>query len=211
VRIAPGAIGLGVALLLTPGAAKAQVVVHLTGFGAAATNAEVEDTRQSRGLGFGVGAEVERAPFRMEAHYLHAALKADFSIQPDYNVDELDLTATWLWRPYLAPQLGVARRFISPEFAAQDVGLLRVGALSEVRLARIAGLWVRGAFLPLTRFSGGGSGGLGLEIGLGLEVGDPASRLSGFASFDYQRINREAAAEAPLQYSAGQAGVKLRL
>ena len=146
----------------------------------------------------------------MEARYVHAALKADFSIQPDYNVDEVDLVATWLWRPYLAPQVGVARRFVSPELVAQDVGVLRVGVLSEVRLARIAGVWVRGAYLPVTRFSGGGSASLGLEIGLGVEVGDPAAKLQGFASFDYQRIDRNAAAEAPLQYSVGQAGVRIR-
>jgi hypothetical protein len=52
---------------------------------------------------------------------------------------------------------------------------------------------------------------LGLEIGLGVEVGDPAARLQGFGSFEYQRIDREAAAEAPLQFSVGLLGVKLRL
>jgi hypothetical protein len=200
----------GLVLLLTQGVAAAQEI-RLAGFGVAATNDEVEDTRQARGLGFGVGARVELSQFRVEARYLHAALQADFSIQPDYDVDDIDLLATWLWRPYLAPQIGVARRFISPELAAQDVGVIRIGALSEVRLARIAGMWVRGAYLPLTRFSGGGSASVGLEVGLGVEVGDPAGKLQGFASFDYQRIDRNAAAEAPLQYSVGQAGVKLRL
>lgn len=195
--------------LLTPGPAAAQTV-HLAGFGAAATNTEVEDTRQARGLGFGVGARAEHAPFRAEVRYLHAALSADFSIQPDYNVDEIDLVVTWFWRPYLAAQIGAARRFVSPDLVAQDVGLIRVGVLSETRLARIAGLWVRGAYLPLSRFSGGGSAGLGLEIGLGVEVGDPAARLQGFAAFEYQRIDREAAAEAPLQFSVGQLGVRFR-
>jgi hypothetical protein len=197
-------------VILTQGVAAAQEI-RVAGFGVAATNDEVEDTRQARGLGFGVGARVELSQFRVEARYLHAALQADFSIQPDYDVDDIDLLATWLWRPYLAPQIGVARRFISPDLAAQDVGVIRIGALSEVRLARIAGMWVRGAYLPLTRFSGGGSASLGLEVGLGVEVGDPAAKLQGFASFDYQRIDRNAAAEAPLQYSVGQAGVKLRL
>jgi hypothetical protein len=201
--------GLLVALL-TPCPATAQAV-HLAVFGAAATNTEVEDTRQARGLGFGVGAHAEHSRFRAVARYLHAALNADFSIQPDYNLDEVDLLVTWFWRPYLAAQIGVARRFISPDLVAQDVGLVRIGVLSESRLARIAGLWVRGAYLPVSRFSGGGSAGLGLEIGFGVEVGDPAARLQGYASFDYQRIDREAAAEVPLQFSVGQLGVKFRL
>jgi hypothetical protein len=210
VRPLLGAMGWVLVVALAPGVAAAQVV-RVAGFGVAATNDEVEDTRQARGLGLGVGARVTLSRFRVEARYLHAALQADFSIQPDYDVDEVDLVATWLWRSYLSPQVGVARRFVSPDFAAQDVGVARIGALSEVRLARIAGLWVRGAYLPLTRFSGGGSASLGLEIGLGVEVGDPAAKLQGFASFDYQRIDRNAAAEAPLQYSVGQAGVRLRL
>jgi hypothetical protein len=203
-------MGWLLAALLTPSPASAQAV-HLAAFGAAATNTEVEDTRQARGLGFGLGARAELSRFRAEARYLHAALRADFSIQPDYNVDEIDLAVTWFWRSYLAAQIGAARRFISPDLVAQDVGLIRIGVLSETRLARIAGVWVRGAYLPLSRFSGGGSAGLGLEVGLGVEVGDPAARLQGFASFEYQRIDREATAKAPLQFSVGQLGVKFRL
>jgi hypothetical protein len=196
--------------LLIPSPTAAQAL-HLTAFGAAATNAEVEDTRQARGLGFGVGAHAELSGFRAAARYLHASLSADFSIQPDYNVDEIDFVVSWFWRPYLAAQIGMVRRFISPDLVAQDVGLIRIGVLSESRLARIAGVWVRGAFLPLSRFSGGGDAALGLEFGLGVEVGDPVARLQGFASFDYQRIDREAAGEAPLQFSVGQLGVKVRL
>ena len=94
---------------------------------------------------------------------------------------------------------------------AQDVGMLRVGILSEVRLARVAGLWVRGAYLPLSSFSGGGSAGLGLEVGLGADLGRPEARLQGFVAFDYQRIDRDAAAAAPIQFSVGQAGLRLRL
>jgi hypothetical protein len=195
--------------ILTPTPVVAQDLL-LAAFGAAATNAEVEDTRQARGLGFGVAVRAERSRLRAEARYLHAALSADFSIQPDYNVDELDLTVSWFWRPYLAAQVGAARRFVSPEFVAQDVGLIRVGVLSESRLASIAGVWVRGAYVPLSRFSGGGSAGLGLEFGLGVALGDPAARVQAFAAFDYQRIDRDAAGEAPLQFSVGQLGVRVR-
>lgn len=196
--------------LLWPVAGAGQTA-RVSAFGVAATNAEVVETRQTRGLGFGVGARTEWSRWRVEARYLHAALQADFSVQPDYDVNEIDLAATWFWRPYLAPELGVARRFVSPELAAQDVGVVRIGALSEVRLARVAGLWVRGSWLPVSRFSGGGSAGFGVEVGLGVEVGAPTDRFQGFAGFEYQRIDREAASEAPLQFSVGQAGVRLRL
>jgi hypothetical protein len=208
-----GALGIGaLALLVGAGSSGAAAQeVRATAFGAAVTNAEVEDTRQARGLGGGIGAEVTFRRFRAEVSYLHAALEADYSIQPDYNLDQLDLSLSWFWRPYLAAQIGAARRFTSPEFVAQEVGLFRIGVLSETRLARIAGIWARGAYLPLTRYSGGGSAGLGLELGLGVDLGSPEGRFAGFAAFAYQRLDRNAAAEAPLQFSVGQAGVRVRL
>jgi hypothetical protein len=196
--------------LLAPGPLVAQTV-RLAAFGVAATNSEVEGTRQAKGLGFGVAARAERSRFRLDVRYLHASLRADFSIQPDYDVDEVDVAATYFWRPYLAAQIGAARRFTSPAFVAQDVGLVRLGVLSETRLARIAGLWVRGAYLPVSRFSGGGNAGLGIEVGLGAELGAPEGRVQGFAEFAYQRLDREAAAAAPIQFSAGQVGVRVRL
>lgn len=195
--------------LVAPASAVGQVI-HLAAFGAAATNSEVEDTRETRGLGFGVGVRADLSRFRAEARYLHAGLQADFSIQQDYDVDEVDLTVTWFWRPYLAAQIGVARRFTSPDFVAQDVGAMRIGLLSETRLARIAAIWLRGSYLPVSRFSGGGSAGMGMEIGLGVELGAPDARLQGFAAFDYQRIDRNAAASAPMQFSVGRAGLKFR-
>ena len=196
--------------VLWPGDVAGQTI-RVGGSAVAATSAEVEDTRQARGVGFGIGATAERNRWRVEARYYYAALKADYSIQPDYDVNQLDLAATWFWRPYLAPQLGVTRRFVRPELVAQEVGFARIGVLSEVRLARLAGLWVRGSYLPFSRFSGGGSAGLGLEMGLGIELGIPTARVQGFAGFEYQRIDRETSADAPLQFSVGQIGVRLRL
>lgn len=195
--------------VLTPCPAVAQTV-RLAAFGAATTNSEVQETRQARGLGFGIAVRADQSRFRAEASFLHAGLQADFSSQPDYDVDEVDLVVSWFWKPYLAAQVGAFRRFTSPEFAAQDVGAVRIGVLSETRLARIAGLWVRGSYLPLSRFSGGGNATVGLEIGLGVEVGEPAARLQGFAAFDYQRIDRTAAADAPLQFSVGRVGIQVR-
>ena len=205
-RIGRAALALALA---APGLMQAQTV-RLAVFGAAATNSEVEDAREAKGPGFGAAARVEGSRLRLEACYLHAALRARFAIQPDYDVDQIDLAVTYFWRPYLAAQVGLARRFMSPDFVAQDVGALRLGVLSEVRLARIAGLWVRGAYLPVSRFSGGGSAGFGVEMGFGAAIGPPEGRLQGFAEFEYQRIDRNAATVAPLQFSAGRLGVRVR-
>lgn len=185
--------------------------VRLAVFGAAATNSEIARTNQAKGLGLGLAARAERDRFRLDARFLHANLQADFSIQPDYDVNEVDLVLTYVWRSFLAGQVGLARRFVSPDFVAQDVGLVRIGVISETRLTRIASLWIRGAYLPISRFSGGGSAGLGLEMGLGAEVGSLDGRLQGIVEFQYQRIDRDAAAPAPLQFSVGLAGIRVRL
>jgi hypothetical protein len=206
-RIGPTLVALALA---APGLLPAQTV-RLAAFGAAATNSEVDGTREAKGLGFGAAARVEHSRFRLDASVLHAALRADFAIQPDYDVNQVEVAATYFWRPYLAAQVGLARRFIRPDLVAQDVGLVRIGVLSEVRLARLAGLWVRGAYLPVSRFSGGGSASFGMEVGFGAEVGRPEARMQGYAEFDYQRIDRNAAAVAPLQFSAGRLGVRVRL
>jgi hypothetical protein len=198
-------------LVVAPSGMLSAQIVRVALAGAAATNGEVAATREAKGLGLGGSVQVDLPRVRIEARVLHAALRADFNIQSGYNVDQLDLTGSWFWRPYLALQLGAGRRFMSPEFVAQDVGLVRVGLLSETRLARLADIWVRGAYLPFTRFSGGGSASPGFELGLGAGIGSREARLQGFVEFGYQRIDRHAAADAPIQFSAGQAGVRLRL
>jgi hypothetical protein len=199
------------ALAFLPPQARAHAqTVQVGAVAAAVTNSEVDETRQAKGLGAGASARLERDRLRLDVRYLHAALRSDFSIQPDFDVDALDLRLTYRWRPYLGAEVGLARRFVSPELAAQEVGLLRVGLVSEARLTRVAEIWARGACLPLSRFSGGGHGGLGVELGLGVAGGPANGRLQGFAEFTYQRINRETAAPAPLQYSEGLLGVRWR-
>jgi hypothetical protein len=208
-RAVPGA---GLAALVLAGGSAAAQSVHGETFAVAASNAEVDDTRQARGLGFGVSGRLDYSRFRFEARVQHAALKADFSIQPDYHLDQLDLAVSWFWRPFLALQLGFARRFVNPDLVAQDLGLLRAGVSSETRIARVAAISVRGAWLPLTRFSGGGDGGPGLEVGIGASVGATDARVQGFVAYDYTRIDRETGfGPAPLQYSIGRAGVSVRI
>jgi hypothetical protein len=199
------------ALVLAPTVGLQGQVIRVALAGAAATNAEVSDIREAKGLGFAGAVRVDSRRFRVEGRVLHAALRGDFSLQPDYHVDEIDVTGSWFWRPFLAFQVGAGRRFMSPDFVAQDVGLVRVGVLSEARLARVAEIWVRGAYLPFTRFSGGGTAAPGVELGLGTGITPAGSRVQGFVEYSYQRIDRHAAGDAPIQFSAAFAGVRVRL
>jgi hypothetical protein len=193
-----------------PGSAGAQVV-EAAAFGLASSNAEVDRTREARGFGLGAGVGVELGRWRVDVQGLTASLRADFAIQPDYAVNELAVLATYRWRPALALQLGAARRFTSPDFAAQDVGVIRVGLLTQSHLSRLARVRASAAYLPITRFSGGGGSGLALELGFGLSLGPGDGRVTGLLEYSYQRIDREVNGNAvPIRYSVARVGVATR-
>ena len=191
-----------------------EVAVH----GVAATNGEIERVRQARGLGLGAEVSARFGRWSVRARGYSASLRADFTVQPDYAVEAIDLWGTYAWRAHLSLQAGVGRRFVRPDFVAQEIGIVRLGVLSETQVARLARLWARGALLPLVRFSGGGSAGLGLELGFGTRVGEPDSRWFFTAEYEYQRLNRTvgggAAAgriAAPIQTSAARVGAGYRI
>jgi len=187
-------------------------------YGVAATNGEVERVRQARGLGLGAQVSARFGRWSVQARGYTASLRADFSVQPDYALDGVDLLGAYSWRPYLAIQAGAGRRFVRPDFVAQEIGVLRVGVLSQTRVARLAQMWARGAVLPLARFSGGGSSGLGLELGFGTRIGNPLSRWVFMVEYEYQRLDRTVDArdpvgriEAPIQTSVARVGAGYRL
>jgi hypothetical protein len=195
------------ALLLTPARRLPAEQIEVAAFGVAATNAEVDETREARGLGFGAGASVRLDRFLFEGRAQTASVDGEFSVQPDYAINELALQATYLWRPALGVLVGIERRFISPDLAAQEVGLVKVGVRTETPLSRLGRIRAHAAYLPVARFSGGGGSSLGLELGLGIGVGPADSRFGAIAEFVYQRIDRDVNdVEVPIQYSATRLG-----
>jgi hypothetical protein len=201
---------VGALALLLPHRAKAQAVDGAV-YAVAASNAEVDRTRQARGFGAGGTVGVTRGRFRVELQGVTTSLHADFAIQPDYALNELAVLTSYQWRPALALQVGAGRRFTSPDFAAQDVGVLRIGVRTEAPLTSLARVHARAAYLPLTRFSGGGSSSLALELGLGLDLGPRDRRYSGLLEFEFQRIDRKVNGEAvPIHSSVTRLGVARR-
>jgi hypothetical protein len=184
---------------------------HAAVYGVAATNSEIARERQARGLGLGADVGVELGRVALDVRGLTTSLKADFSVQPDYAMNVLEGIVTYRWRAPLAFQVGIERRFLSPDFAAQEVGLLRGGLMSETRLSSLGVIRGYAAYLPLTRFSGGGDAGFGAELGLGLSVGRPGGRLAGLLEYTYQRINRSVSGDkVPIVSSVARVGVGTR-
>jgi hypothetical protein len=186
--------------------------VELGAYGIAVSNSEIDSLRGTRGLGLAVDARAERGRFRLELRALTASLHADFSVQPDYALHELSALASYVWGPRLWLQVGVVRRFISPDFAAQELGLLHVGVLSETRLSSLAQIEAGASYYPLARFSGGGGTGLALGLRLGAGVGRTTGRLHGIVEYTYERIDRKVnGAATPINFSVARAGLRARL
>ncbi len=186
--------------------------VELAAHAAAVTNSEIGRVRQARGLGLGADVTMRFGRVRLVARGLTASLRGDFTVQPDYAVHQVEALAIYDWAYGLSVQAGLGRRFVDPEFVSQEVGLLRVGIRSETRLTSLARIHASVAYLPVTRFSGGGGSDLAIELGLGLRIGRETGRLAGMVEYTYQRIDREVnGSGAPIRFSAARVGASARL
>ncbi len=146
--------------------------------GVSTSHVEFSDALKSQGFGIGGGVEIRRSRLQIDASVYRAWLDPnDETALESFAIFQGDLRASYHVTPSVAIQAGVGRRFIDPEFAAQDVALFRVGLRAGTRLARIADIWGRGAYLVAPQFSGGGSAPFAFEIGLGASFGNPEGAL----------------------------------
>jgi hypothetical protein len=87
-------------------------------------------------------------------------------------------------------EVGLIRRAVDPEFDAQSVGAVRVGARSAYDLGPGAAVSFRADYFVAPKFSGGGRATLSLDLGLGLDV-RLAGRLHGVVDYAFERVNRK--------------------
>ena len=116
---------------------------------------------------------------------------AETGLTEDLDMRQADLRIAYFLSPALAIQIGASGRDATPESSTTDVGYGRTGLISENRLGSIARIWVRGAYLPSPKFSGGGSAEFAFEIGLGTWIGTSNGRFGARIEYDYQRIDRQ--------------------
>jgi hypothetical protein len=202
---------LGVLLLggLLPAAAPAQTVrFGLQGVGI--TYSEINQGRRAECGGVGGTFSVRWRRFLLDASGMKARLDPKgYSGGPSFDLLQGDVRLSYAFAPAFALEVGGGRRSVTPEFATQNVGVVRLGLLSEIPLNRISSVWARGAYLVNSRFNGGGTASLAVELGLGVGVGTANGRFRGRADFEFQRIDRKVATVAvPLEMAVGKLGVE---
>jgi hypothetical protein len=163
-------------------------------------------------LGSGVGGAVDfrlkRFLITVDGHAARMVPEDDGAVE--YDFAQFDVRLGYEFTPFLALQVGGQRRYVRPEFAAQEVGMLSVGVLSENQLNRISSVWLRGAYLINPQFSGGGQSELSFDFGLGVAVGTANGRFRGSAEYNFQRIDRQVDnAGVPIQVSVARLGIAL--
>lgn len=171
------------------------------------TYQEVREGRSSTGQGGGGGIELRVGRFRLDARAYTARLEPD-SGGSEYDFKQVDVRVSYAVNELLALEVGGGRRYVDPENATQEVGLIRIGVLSENQITRLADVWVRGAYLANPRFSGGGSADLAFEFQLGVGLGTANKRFRFHAEYEFQRIDREVGTnDVPIQLSLARAGI----
>ena len=170
---------------------------------------ELNKSLEHGGFGFGAAAGVTHGKWGVDLEGFHASLDpdADASTSAPFRLTQFDLRVSYAIEPAISILAGASRRWVAPKFAAPDVGFFQLGLLTQTALARQAKVWARGTYLVAPRFSGGGSAGLAIEIGLGTWIGTADGRYGLRAEYDFQRVDRNVnQASVPIQMMVAKVG-----
>lgn len=175
---------------------------------------EITSTQRYVATGFGgtltlawkkLGADVSFAGLSYEPY-------DDGLGQQSFKATQLDAHLRYrVWRG-ASLEAGFVSRTSDNEFAAQSVGSIRLGAHAAVPLGPDAGAMVRYNVLVGSKFSGGGTAGLGMDVGLGVFYGLAKGRVRLTGDYEFERINRTVDPgtgdiDAPIQQILGKVGL----
>jgi hypothetical protein len=199
-------------LLLACAAAPAAAQnLHVGAQGIFADYREVSSALTYTGAGFGGTAEYARSKFSGDVEV------ASLSFQPasgsgataKFTATEFDLHLRWFLASGVSFETGYLRRGISPEFTAQALSAFRVGVHASYPVGPGAYLTLRGNYLPGAKFSGGGTSGFAVDVGLGVGIGPVNGRYHITGDYDFQRIDRKTGSTVPLQLTMARIGARV--
>ena len=177
---------------------------------------EVASGLRYRGSGVGGALWARRDRLSVEAAVVRVSLDpADGSAATaGFTATQVDAWVAYDVAAYASIEVGVLHRSVDPEFDAQSVGAVRVGARSFYQIGPGATVAFRANYLAAPKFSGGGHAAVSLDLGLGLDV-RLAGRLHGTATYAFNRMNRKTnpggtgEIDAPIQETVARLGLAL--
>ena len=175
---------------------------------------EVASGLRYQGTGFGGAASARYRKLSLEAVVVRLSLDpaTGSSATSGFTATEVSAWVTYDVATYASVEAGFIRRTADPEFDAQSVGAVRIGARSFYEIGPGATVLFRANYLAAPKFSGGGHAAFSVDLGLGLDV-VLAGRLHGTAGYTFQRINRKTnpggtgEIDAPIQGTVARVGL----
>lgn len=167
-----------------------------------------------RGSGLGAKASVVWKKFSADVWLSKIKYKpSGGTATNEFDASEIDVLVRYYVAGAFSAELGYLNRKAEPEFEAQSMGAMTVGA----QMAHLLGPGVRmrlnGGVMFGSKFSGGGMvSELGaVRLGLGLTVDALRGRLRLTGDYDFQSVSRQTddgsgALSAPIQQSLGRIG-----
>lgn len=131
-----------------------------------------------------------------------------------FDASEVDVRLRYFIKGPFSAEVGFMNRKANPEFEAQSVGAVTMGARMGYLLGPGVHMALNGGFLFGAKYSGGGTtSGLGsVELGLGLTVDALKGRVQFTGDYNFQTFSRQTdegsgPLDAPIQQSLGRIGL----
>ncbi len=212
------AMVLSVGLMLGAATGASGQMLRVAAQGVSVGHEDTKGGTDADGFGFGGQVALQLGRFGVEGRIARASLNATQTLPPNVGTTstetftQIDVRANVRISSAFALEVGGGRQTFSPEFSSQDVGLVRVGFVTQANLTSAARVWARGAYLPATKFNGGGTASFAFETGFGASYGPANGRWQLSADYQFQRIDRAVSGvKVPLQLSVASVGFGLGL
>ena len=203
--------GLTLVFLAALAVASAAQKVTLGVQGAFGDYRETDSTLAFKGSGVGGAIGFSYHKFGADVELAKLTFDPRTAGDSSFKATQIDVHLRYFVMSHVALEVGSTKRTIDPEFAAQTMSAVRFGARGVYDIGPGGTLTLRGNFLPGAKFSGGGSSGFALELGMGMSVGASNGRYRLTGDYAFQRINRKTADKVPIQQSVARVGVQLGL
>jgi hypothetical protein len=197
-------------LLLVGGAAARAQTVSLGVQGALGDYREVSSNLRYRGAGGGLSLWLRVRKLSAEATATRVSYdpRDGNSGLTSFEATQIDARLGFDVAAGFTAEVGVLRRTISPELAAQEMSAARIGARYSKLIGPGTTVALRGNYLAGAKFTGKGSAGLAFELGLLVSTGPVSGRYRLTGDYGFQRIDRKVGGQpVPIQQSLVRVGV----